>query len=310
LQWLLGNNQFESRPAIHSARVFAGSKSVSIPIDPAAQSIPRHDLDDALLHAGCNAGVSARESATVREVKPGAIVTVATSEQSFTARAVVNASGRWSQLTQYPVSNDKEKWIGVKAHFHEQQPPSSVDLYFFDGGYCGVQAVSENTINACAMVRASAARTLDEVLNLHPALRQRSRDWQPLFPALTTSGLHFRKPRTESDGMMLTGDAAGFIDPFAGDGISLALHGGTLAAKALLPFFGNECSLTHARERYAMEYHRLLAPTFRNAARVRMALAAPSFIRSMLLSLAATKPIARALVSSTRAKHSMALPSL
>jgi flavin-dependent dehydrogenase len=313
LQWLLGNNPFHSRPAIGSARVFAGRKSISIPIAPAAQSIPRFDLDNALLHAGSDAGVSAREGVTVREVKTGHVFTVVTLKHSFTARAVVNASGRWSQLTQHPVSKkpaskENDKWIGVKAHFREQQPPSSVDLYFFDGGYCGVQAVNENTINACAMVRASAARTLDEVLNLHPALRQRSRDWQPLFPALTTSGLHFRKPQTESDGMMLTGDAAGFIDPFAGDGISLALHGGTLAARALLLFFQDQCSLAQAHERYAREYRRLLAPTFRNAARVRMALAAPPFIRSILLSLAATRPIATALVSSTRAKHSTDCP--
>ena len=35
----------------------------------------------------------------------------------------------------------KDKWLGLKAHFTEQSPPQSVDLYFFPGGYCGVTPV-------------------------------------------------------------------------------------------------------------------------------------------------------------------------
>ena len=33
------------------------------------------------------------------------------------------------------------KWLGLKGHFAESSAPASVDLYFFDGGYCGVQPV-------------------------------------------------------------------------------------------------------------------------------------------------------------------------
>ncbi len=58
-------------------------------------------------------------------------------------------------------------------------------------------------------------------------LQQSQPAWQPLFPAVTTSPLYFREPETESERMLLAGDAAGFIDPFAGDGISLALQSGT-----------------------------------------------------------------------------------
>ena len=35
-----------------------------------------------------------------------------------------------------------EKWLGVKAHFAEPPSEPSVDLYFFEGGYCGVQPVT------------------------------------------------------------------------------------------------------------------------------------------------------------------------
>jgi len=298
LDWLLESSPFRDKPEITSSRVFSGRKSVTLPISPSARSIPRYDLDLALLEAARTSGVHAEEGVTVREVNYADTFRVETQSASFTARAVVNATGRWSQLTQHSPQGDK--WIGVKAHFHEDSPPPSVDLYFFDGGYCGVQPVGPNAVNACAMVRSDAAHSLDEVFARQSYLCSRSRNWQPLFPAVTTSPLYFRKPQTESRGMLLAGDSASFIDPFAGDGISLAMHSGTLAAQSLLRFLSGNASLADAHDAYRKSYMERFAPVFRNAARVRMALSAPTLIRSMLLGLAATQPISRIIVKGTR----------
>ena len=300
LAWLLDQERFEDKPQIGSARVFSGKKTISIAIAPAARSIARYELDDELLRAAKAAGVATRESFTVRQVDHQEMFMVRAEGETLTARAVVNASGRWSQLTPQLPEKNSAKWIGLKAHFRERHPPDSVDLYFFDGGYCGVQRVSEDVVNACAMVRSSAARSLEQVLARNEALRSRSRDWQPLFPPISTSGLHFRKPQTETKGMLLAGDAAGFIDPFAGDGISLAMHSGTLAARALLPFFKDQCSLEEARRDYHRVYMRQSAPAFRNAARIRMALSAPPMVRSLLIHLAGTRVIGKRLVRGTR----------
>jgi len=154
------------------------------------------------------------------------------------------------------------------------------------------------------MVRADAARSLEEVFALNSELWQRSRDWQPLFSTITTSPLYFRKPETESRGMMLVGDAAGFIDPFAGDGISLALHGGTLAAESLVPFFQSTCSLSQAHQHYSESYRRRFSPAFRNAARLRLALSAPGWLRSGLIRLAGLRSVAGLVVRGTRARLS------
>ena len=104
------------------------------------------------------------------------------------------------------------------------------------------------------MVRADVAHTLEDVFAKEPHLLQRSRAWQPLFSTVTTSPLYFREPETESDGMFLAGDAAGFIDPFAGDGISLALQSGTLAAESIVPFLQGSCSLEQAHRQYQAAY--------------------------------------------------------
>jgi flavin-dependent dehydrogenase len=301
LHGFLDDGRFRSCPGVVSSRIFLDNKTLVIPVSPAAQSIPRYDLDPALFAAAQSAGVTAHEGVAVQDVQRDGIFYVRTSESAYSARAVVNATGRWSKLTQFDVAG-KDKWIGLKAHFTEPSPPQSVDLYFFPGGYCGVTPVGENSINACAMVRADAAHTLEDVFSKDPRLFQRSRAWRPLFPPVTTSPLYFREPETESEGMFLAGDAAGFIDPFAGDGISLALQSGTLAAQSIVPFLHGSCSLEQAHHRYQAAYRKRFAPAFRNAARLRSALAAPNWIRNAALAFAAVPGIGKMLVRGTRAR--------
>jgi flavin-dependent dehydrogenase len=165
-----------------------------------------------------------------------------------------------------------------------------------------VTPVGPTSVNACAMVRADAAHTLEDVFTKEPRLFVRSRAWQPLFSSVTTSPLYFREPETESDGMFLAGDAAGFIDPFAGDGISLALQSGTLAAQSIVPFLRGSCSLDAAHQQYQAAYRSRFAPAFRNAARLRNALAAPKWVRSAALAFAAMPGVGKILVKGTRAR--------
>jgi flavin-dependent dehydrogenase len=292
---------FSSAPQVLSSRIFLDNKSLILPVSPPAQSIPRFDLDPALFHAARNNGATAKEDAAVSEVRHNDLFHVVAAEKTYTARAVVNATGRWSRLTQFDVAG-KDRWLGLKAHFTESAPPQSVDLYFFSGGYCGVTPVSAGSVNACAMVRSDVAHTLDEVFAKEPRLWRRSRAWQPLFPAVTTSPLYFREPKTECDGMLLAGDAAGFIDPFAGDGISLALQSGTLAAESIIPFLRGSCSLEQAHRQYRAAYRKRFTPAFRNAARLRAALAAPRWVRSAAWAFAAVPGVGKMLVRGTRAR--------
>ena len=301
LHGFLENGKFQSCPQVISSRRVLDDKVLKLPVSPAAQSIPRFDLDPALFTAAQNSGVTACEGITVKEVQQDEVFYIRTSESTYAARAVVNATGRWSKLTQFDVAG-KDKWIGLKAHFTELSPPQTVDLYFFPGGYCGVTPVGKNSVNACAMVRADAARTMDDIFTKEPRLCERSRAWQPLFPAVTTSPLYFREPETESDGVFLAGDAAGFIDPFAGDGISLALQSGTLAAQSIVPFLRGSCSLKEAHQQYQAAYRTRFAPAFRNAARLRGALAAPKWVRSAALVFAGMPGIGKMLVRGTRAR--------
>lgn len=301
LRSLAGDTHFPDKPAIDRSCFFVGKRSVSFRLPHPALSVPRFELDAALFHAAKAEGVHAQQDSLVSEVQHDGAFHVITSEGSYAGKAVVNATGRWSNLVRRKLS-PKTRWIGLKAHFHEAEPPASVDLYFFPGGYCGVQPVGSDRINACAMVKADVARTLPEVFSMHPELWKRSRDWEQLFPALTTSGLVFEPPETEFERMLLAGDAAGFIDPFAGDGISLALQSGALASQMLLPFLAGRISFSEALLEYRKLYQKRFAAAFRNAQKMRLALSAPEWFRSVAMSFARFEPVTRAFVRSTRAK--------
>jgi len=302
LQGLLDKQTLRSHTLVDATRIFVDGKCLELPITPAAQSIPRFELDARLFEAAQHAGAITRDQTTILEVRrEGEIFQVETQCGVFPARAVVNSTGRWSKLTQFEVA-ENEKWLGLKVHCSETSPPSSVDLYFFPGGYCGVTPVDSATVNACAMVRADVARSMEEVFSKHPELLRRSQNWQPLFPAVTTSPLYFREPETDADGMLLAGDSAGFIDPFAGDGISLALQSGTLAGETLIPFLEGKYVLDHARRQYRSAYKKRFAPAFRNAARLRSAFAAPKWVRAVAFSVAGIPGVGKSLIKRTRAR--------
>jgi len=301
---------------IPEARLFFDGRVVTTPVEPCAASIARLDLDFALWRAAEHAAVDAKMQTTVQTITGSGPFVLTTSAGTFQSRAVINASGRWSNLGGQSAlvdpdassKNQDAKWLGVKAHFSEPNPYPSVDLYFFDGGYCGVQPVdiagasngAGGRVNACAMVRSDVARTLPEIFQLHPELRERSHAWKPLAEPVSTSPLIFREPTPIDNGIFMAGDAAGFVDPFVGDGISLALRSGTLAAECLAPFFARMCSLVEAESRYARSYREQLLPVFRNSSKVRRLLSLPRPIRRSVGRVLETPALSRLLVRLTR----------
>jgi len=294
---------------ISKARVFLDGRILRTTVSPAAASIARLDLDAALWRSAISTNVDTRQQVTVQQVTGIEPFRVTTTIGEFETRAVVNASGRWSNLNlPFIEETPPEKWLGIKGHFTEPSGEPSVDLYFFDGGYCGVQPVRVRSqdlgmgrVNASAMVRADVGTTLEAIFLRHPALHERSKHWIAASDPVSTAPLIFRDPRPERDGMLMAGDAAGFVDPFVGDGISLALRSGSLAAQCLGKFFAGETSLPDATAQYRELYRQTLVPIFRASSKIRQLLRLPQMVRKPLLMLLESAPaITRFAVRKTR----------
>jgi flavin-dependent dehydrogenase len=151
------------------------------------------------------------------------------------------------------------------------------------------------------MVRTDVASTLPQVFAQHPALSERAGRWRSLSNLVSTFPLFFRDPQPVRDSVLQVGDSAGFVDPFVGDGISLALRSGSLAGESLIPFFRGETSLAHATRQYCRTYEQRFAPVFRTSSKIRRMLRLPRPVRKTVLFMLQNAPgITRYLVSKTR----------
>jgi len=256
-------------PMLNRTRLWLGTRMLESPISPPALSISRFQLDAALWQSAQAAGVNCRDNCEVSAVTGNGPFELRTANETIMARALIIAAGRWSQFVADRALPPGPKWIGLKAHFREERPSLTTDLYFFDDGYCGAQPVSHDTVNVCAMVRSDRASSLPDVFRLHPALRDRAANWTAITTPVSTAPLVYRTPQPVRANIVYAGDAAAFIDPFVGDGISIALRSGKAAAECLSGFLAAQRSLEDSVALYQREYARQFMPLLAAAARVR-----------------------------------------
>jgi len=303
------NDALALAPRIECARVFVGEQSFEAAITPSAASLARYDLDNFLWEAARGAGVEAQQGVEAQEIidpergETQVWRVTLSNGTAVSASVVINAAGRSSRLAPQ-AGADKDRWIGVKAHFRAIGGiPMTTDLYCFRGGYCGVQPVlcgSETFVNVCALVRPERARTIEEVLAADARLRETSRSWEKACDTVTTGAVSFRQPQTERDGAFLAGDAAGFIDPFVGDGIAIALRGGSTAGEIAARVARAEITLAEAHRLYAQRYHAAFDGAFNNARRLRKMLELPEIPRAALMALMKIPGVAGMAVKATR----------
>ena len=293
-------------PPIVQANIHVDGRTLSAPVRPPAASITRFDLDSALWKQAEKLGAECCEKCPVLKVQGDGPFEITIERANIHSAALINAAGRWSIFNRTKTRDRNGchniKWIGLKAHFAEATSSRSgvIDLYLFNGGYCGVQPVGLERVNACAMVRAEAATTLGEVFMLHPELYRDSQDWIPVMETVTTSPLYFRKPAPIEGKIINAGDAAGFIDPFVGDGMTLALHSGILAAQALTGLLKKEFNLRMAIEIYSHEYNARLLPAFQRARWLRKMISLPGVVRMPLARLIQMTGTTESLLKATR----------
>lgn len=300
---------FDTAPVLDRTRFWVGHRMLEAPISPAGLSIARYILDATLWEAAKAAGVSCRDNCEVSAAHGDGPFQLQTPAGTVSARALIVAAGRWSQFVADRALPPGPKWIGLKAHFREADPSFTIDLYFFENGYCGVQPVAQvgnrarrptDVVNACVMVRSDRAGSLPEVFRLHPALHDRALNWSPVTATFSTAPLVYRTPQPVRGNIVFVGDAAAFIDPFVGDGISIALGGGKVAADCLRSFVANKAPLDSCVTAYRREYARQFAPLLAVAARVRGLLSLRGFAQSAAFEMLRVPGLLPLLIRKTR----------
>jgi menaquinone-9 beta-reductase len=233
------------------------------------RALIRRDLDWALLQQAIAAGARFEPSTTVR--RPiietaygstsigGVVVSVNGRDCLLRARATVAADGRRSTLAftlglaRHPAR--PRRWA-VGAYYENAGGLSSLgEMHVRIGRYIGVAPIPGGLANVCLVKPSMAgdqafgdpASLLAAELARDPLLRDRFAGARLAQPPVVLGPLAVEVGGAQVSGLLLAGDAAGFIDPMTGDGLRFAVRGGELAAEAALDALAHGWNGVHDR---------------------------------------------------------------
>jgi flavin-dependent dehydrogenase len=213
-----------------------------------ALSIPRYQLDHALVQAAQAAGAELHEGwrcANIERDQLCAKLIPATDEEPLRARLAIAADGLHSTIAQRlgVQRAGRLRKIALVAHLRGMRGVTEyTEVHVAGRRYVGINPL-EGAGDLCnvAMVvdeardgRALAGRAeafLLETLPTFPKVRERLMSITVERHTLSVSRLSQRVGRLSSERLMLAGDATGYYDPFTGEGIYRALRGAELVAQ-------------------------------------------------------------------------------
>jgi flavin-dependent dehydrogenase len=271
-----------------------------------ALGLSRRRLDHELWKAAEAAGVETYEGESVRRVrapecgsKPADAWEIQTARCRRQARSLIVACGRWwaieglcSPAGRLGLTGGGD-WIGAKAHFAGIPRRDTVEMYLFRGGYCGLAPVENGACNICCLVHRQQIRQM--ALRVHkdfaawlkqvsrlPALETRLRGAVQVSLVATTAPVHLARRQAVQGGALMVGDASGFLDPFTGEGISMALHSGRLAAQAVAGALLEGFDAQTAAENYSRSLSNAVRRSYRIAAVARGLIQCPAWMRGLV----------------------------
>jgi geranylgeranyl reductase family protein len=218
--------------------------------DDVGFAVRRDRLDQALLSRVREAGVEVRERTKATGVlRTGASVTGVTAQngtgpERFDARLVVAADGRRSVVARELGLLGEHRSLrkfAVRGHWDGVEGlRESGEMHVGLGGYCGIAPLGARSANlAFVLDRRAMARAGGDLEAFYratiaarwPALHERLAGATLLAPPRAIGPLALVARRACAPGVLLVGDAAGFYDPFTGEGVTLALRSAELAAE-------------------------------------------------------------------------------
>ena len=218
-----------------------------------------------LLHARATRALVEDGRVTGVEVRHGGV------ERRLRAALVVGADGLHSVVARSLALDLPPRWpqrLGLVARYAVGTPLGAAEMHVGARAYCGLTPVDDGLVTASLVVGLGAKPSgiassrffelgLSRLTGAGGALDGAAR----IEPVRGLGPLARRVRRSAGRGYVLVGDAAGFLDPFTGEGVYRAVAGAELAAAAI-------DRALRTPERHAVDYERMRAAAFRDKERL------------------------------------------
>jgi flavin-dependent dehydrogenase len=238
---------------------------------PSAVGFDRSTLDPALVATARACGAEVHAGTTVESVELGSQRSILRlrsrdGESRLAARVVVGADGTPSVVARAAGVARMARLaprVGLTYHVADDRPDGEFDarMLLLTDGYVGIAPVPGARLNIgivlgpswrTALARDGARSTAAAIARSLPAAPDDDGSWRagtPLDAVVGASPLGGRVTRRAGPGWLLVGDAAGFLDPFTGEGLHRALVSAELAAPAITAALRGERRALPAYER-------------------------------------------------------------
>jgi geranylgeranyl reductase family protein len=208
-------------------------------------SVRREVLDKVLIDTARDAGVEVRESTRVTGLTPRTRgYDVDLGEDSIHAELLVGADGLHSLVASRLGLTRAARWprrLALVTHYEGVSGIGELaEMHVERDGFVGIADVGHGLTTVALVVPAKRAREIsgskEEFLarwiGAKPHLAPRFETARRVSPVRATGPFASQARKAWAHDALLVGDAADFFDPFTGEGIYAALHGGELAATA------------------------------------------------------------------------------
>jgi geranylgeranyl reductase family protein len=219
-------------------------------VDPGAGAIglSRYRLDNILLERAKAAGATVLQRAHARNVirtgerVTGVEVTIDGTPTTLHAPIVIGADGHDSVVSRSLGLDQGYPWLrktGLAAHYRGVQDLERFgEMHVGHGAYAGLAILENGLTNLTVVVPSRALREKPGSLEDYfaatiaslPGIASKLDCAERVGPIRGVGPMARRVRRVTGDGYLLLGDAAGFLDPFVGEGVYQALRSGFLAA--------------------------------------------------------------------------------
>nr|WP_321221390.1 NAD(P)/FAD-dependent oxidoreductase [uncultured Psychroserpens sp.] len=238
--------------------------------------ISRYCLDEAMVNQALESGAHVLQD-TVEDIQfiNDSFFVETKNNIRYEAKIVIGAYGKRANLDvklNRKFIKTKSPYLAVKTHVRGSFPNDLVALHNFEGGYCGVSKVENDSINLCYITNFKSFKKYKDIEEFQEKVVYKNDHLKAIFnettsvfeKPLTISQISFEDKKPVENHILMCGDTAALIHPLCGNGMSMAIRSAQIASILIIDFFNSE--IPH-RETLEKQYLREWNATFKSRLR-------------------------------------------